>query len=173
MQYVNHVRRELFCKKKHNLENLPPTEKMHFFCMLTGFYFRLVYGLQQLKKTLIRDVSAILLYVRLQKLGEFTLIVRKYWHSTFLISNYVRQNTKHQNSKISFYWPRKIIACMLPLMSDTDACPKVIIDKIKCGYKTGCTRKCSCRILGIECTLNCNNCIENCSNKTYNVEDVD
>ena len=63
--------------------------------------------------------------------------------------------------------------CMLPLMSDTDACPKVIIDKIKCGYKTGCTRKCSCRILGIECTLNCNNCIENCSNKTYNVEDVD
>jgi hypothetical protein len=78
LQYVNHVRRELFCKKKHNLENLPPTEKMHFFCMLTGFYFRLVYGLQQLKKTLIRDVSAILLYVRLQKLGEFTLIVRKY-----------------------------------------------------------------------------------------------
>ena len=63
--------------------------------------------------------------------------------------------------------------CMLPLMSDTDACPKVIIDKIKCGCKTGCTRKCSCKILGIECTLNCKNYIENCSNKTYNVEDVD
>ena len=61
---------------------------------------------------------------------------------------------------------------MLPVMSTSSViCPEAVLQKMKCGCKSGCCKRCSCRNLGIQCSSNCRNCVENCTNKVNLVED--
>ena len=62
---------------------------------------------------------------------------------------------------------------MLPVMSTSLVAPKRVLDKISCGCKAGCLRRCSCRAFGIECNANCKKCIENCTNKVQHEDDFD
>ena len=54
---------------------------------------------------------------------------------------------------------------MLPSMTSLDVAPASVLDKIKCSCRTTCTKRCSCRNLGIDCTNNCTKCIYSCLNK--------
>ena len=63
---------------------------------------------------------------------------------------------------------------MLPVMStSSEVCPEAVLQKMKCGCKTGCAKRCTCRTLGIECSTNCKNCVDNCTNKSQVVTEVE
>jgi len=54
---------------------------------------------------------------------------------------------------------RVVDSKMLPIMMDRDAAPKVLLEMIRCGCKSGCSSKmCSCRKHGLQCSTACGAC---------------
>ena len=48
---------------------------------------------------------------------------------------------------------------LIPIMTDKDVAPKVLLEVIRCTCKTGCsTMKCSCRKAGLDCSPGCGEC---------------
>ena len=54
---------------------------------------------------------------------------------------------------------------LIPIYTDRPVAPQSILLLISCGCKTGCKKRCSCRIAGIHCTAMCFTCMgHNCTN---------
>ena len=62
---------------------------------------------------------------------------------------------------------------MLPIMTTQDIAPAKVLEKIKCSCLTSCTKRCSCKIFGIECSNNCKNCTYSCLNRAPIDDDND
>ena len=46
----------------------------------------------------------------------------------------------------------------MPVLTDKLAAPERLLKLVSCGCKSGCQKMCSCRKLGIYCTVMCNGC---------------
>jgi hypothetical protein len=59
----------------------------------------------------------------------------------------------------------------VPVMTELEPAPKVLLEVIRCKCKAGCGKRCGCRGLDLECTPACGECRGICENMTK--EDVD
>lgn len=66
----------------------------------------------------------------------------------------------------------------IPIKSDQPPAPDELLKVIKCKCKTGCTKRCTCRKHGLECSSSCTECMgKNCQNsptmQPIRQEDID
>lgn len=61
---------------------------------------------------------------------------------------------------------------LVPIQTEKDTAPKSLLEVIRCQCKTDCsTLRCKCRRQGLDCSMACSECRENCSNTLRDEED--
>ena len=63
---------------------------------------------------------------------------------------------------------------LMPILTENPAAPETLLKIVSCGCKAGCQKNCSCRKLGLHCTVICSGCNgQTCSNSLQQDESID
>ena len=87
------------------------------------------------------------------------------YHSLRVYFQILEWKSKSESVNVEEYGWMLRKGVLEPVKTDQDPAPKNILTMIRCGCKSGCkTSQCTCRKLGLECSLVCKNCRGSCTN---------